>query len=72
MFTITDYSTDKAYEAADRFDLEDRLNGLFDRDAEACEGTTVGEVIDELVAKVVAHEYRGNEESTLNIHIEEA
>lgn len=57
-YIITDLSTNKTYDAADRFGLEDALNTIFDRDERAGD-LTIGEVIDALVAKVAAGEYSG-------------
>ncbi len=67
-YIITDLSTNKTYDAADRFCLEDALNTIFDRDERAGD-LTIGEVIDALVAKVAAGEYSGEEEATLNVNI---
>lgn len=68
-YIITDLSTDKTYDAADRFDLEDALNAIFDRDERAGDSLTIGDVIDALVAKVAAGEYSGEEEAVLNVSV---
>lgn len=68
-YIITDLSTDKTYDAADRFGLEDTLNAIFDRDERAGDSLTIGDVIDALVTKVAAGEYSGEEEATLNVNI---
>lgn len=68
-YIITDLSTDKTYDAADRFDLEDALNAIFDRDERAGDSLTIGDVIDALVAKVAAGEYSGEEEAALNVSV---
>ena len=69
-YIITDLSTDKTYDAADRFDLEGVLDAIFDRDEHAGDSSTIGDVIDALVVKVAAGEYSGEEEAALNVSIE--
>ena len=73
MYTLTDNSTAATFDIADRFDLEDKLNELFDRDEYAytddeLNDHTIGEVIDDLIAKL-GREYTGGEEACLNITI---
>lgn len=75
MYTLTDCSTGKNYTLADRYELENKLNELFDRDGNAYTDTetgeshSIGEVVDDLMRKL-GHEYAGDEEACLNITIE--
>lgn len=73
MYILTDDSLNETYRPADKYELEDKLNEIFDRDENAYTdengtGHTIGEVIDDLMRKL-GHEYVGEEEACLNITI---
>lgn len=76
MYTIADYTTDKTITVEDKYELEDKLNAMFDRDAfayedrETGEDHTIGEVIDQLVEAINRGEYAGDYTAALNIGIE--
>lgn len=75
-YIIDDLSTNTTYDAADRFDLENTLNDIFARDETVYKDlddntNTIGEIIDELVKKVIGREYTGDEEAFLNVTIQE-
>lgn len=75
MYTLTDNTTGIVYELDTIWDLEEKLDTLFDRAAYAYTGEdgadhTVGEVIDGLISKHNQGEYAGGEEACLNVTIE--
>lgn len=76
MYTLTDNTTGIVYELDDIHTLEEKLDGLFDRDAfsyedaETGEEHTIGEIIDDLITKHRRGEYAGDEEAALNVTIE--
>lgn len=75
MWTIKDIISPAVYQVDDLFDVADKLNDMFDRDAHAYQdvetGTdhTIGEVIDDLMMKLRCGEYAGNEEACLGVEI---
>lgn len=74
MYKLTDNISDKTYDDLDRYDLEDKLNEIFDRDAHAYKDSdyidhTIGEVIDDLLRKLDRNDPTDNEEACLNIVI---